>query len=156
MSYPLQAYLTTLLGNDTIIKAMVGQQPSGRVSVFPYNHRDVIDPVFPLITIARYGTRVDQNKFDETQYATIMDAPKIAICVYDKTSIDMPWAIYRRIRTLLVGPNVHVGNQYFDCYKLRETLIRDDLYDQNDATFHLHAEYETWVRENATTQQPIG
>ena len=156
MSYPLQSYLATLLGNDSVIKPLLGKQNLGRIGVYPYNHRDVIDPSYPLITIARYGSRIDLDKFSDSPFATQMDAPKIVICVYDKSSIDNCWAVYRRIRTILLDRNTHLGNQYFDCYKLRETLVRDDLFDQGESTFHLHSEYEGWVRENALTPIPVG
>ena len=151
MSYPLQSYLVGYFGNDAAILPLLGVQANGRPGVYPYHHRDIVDPVYPIITIARYGSMMNQNKFSDGPFATIMDGPKIAICVYDKQGIDKPWKIYRRIRQLLIDKANAIGDSTFTAYKFRETLVRDDLYDTAENSFHLHAEYEGWIQENSTT-----
>jgi hypothetical protein len=120
--------------------------------------RDVQDPAYPLITIGRFGSGMRDNMFTEDPlYAGRMDNPKIEICVWDKSAVDYCWGVYRRIDTILRGTTPYVSLPSFHMlnYKWRRLLVRDDLYDEAIAAYHLHSEYETWVYDNPVNPVPI-
>jgi hypothetical protein len=151
VSYELQAQLTNLFANDSVIKPLLGVTISGGegLGVYPYHYRDVQNPAYPLITIARFGSAIDSSRFNDSDFANRMDAPRIAIDVYAKHKIGECWAIFEQVRVLLKSRNTQqLGSANFKAYALRETLVRDDLFDEDTNVFRLHSEHVGWVQVN--------
>jgi hypothetical protein len=155
MSYPLQVYLTQLFQANAALIALLGQRSDGKPSVYPYHHRDVTNPTYPLITIARFGTRVNSNIFSDSMYATMMDAPKLAICSWSKNDVDEAVAVITVIRNIIRPTSFAPGNTYFAGYKLTEQSYRDDLFDETISAYHVHCEYSGWLQERFGNPQPV-
>lgn len=152
MSYPLLVGLTSFLSSDPTLISLLGTDPDGQPTIYPLHFRDVENPIFPMITISRFGSGMKDNMFtDDPVYGgNRMENPKLAICVWDKQNIDLCYAIYDRVDTLLRGspPVTTIPSHYFVNYKWQRKTFRDDLFDTEINAYHLHSEYETWVYTN--------
>lgn len=155
MSYTLQVYLTQMFQANAALAALLGSRSDGKPSVFPYHHRDITNPTYPLITIARYGSKVNNAMFSDTMYATMMDAPKLAICSWSLDDVDEAVAVMTIIRNTIRPPSFAPGNAYFAGYKLTERSYRDDLFDESISAYHVHCEYDGWVQEKYGNPQPV-
>jgi len=155
MSYPLEVFLTQSLQSNADLVALLGQRADGKPSVYPYHHRDVTNPMYPLVTIARFGSKINGEMFSDTMYATMMDAPRIAICAWAKNDIDEAVAVITIIRNWIRAPTFAPGNQYFAGFKFTERSYRDDLFDTTISAYHVHTEYDGWVQERFGNPQPI-
>jgi hypothetical protein len=112
--------------------------------------RDIQDP-YPIITIDRFGSGMRSDIFGESDiFATAMDNPKLAICVWDKQNIDNCYAVYERLDFLLRGttPVSSIPSMYMTNYRIRRTMYRSDLFDDTINAYHFHSEYETWSFTN--------
>jgi hypothetical protein len=158
MSYSLLNGLYIMFQADAALQTLVGKRPDGSLSIATNHFQDVADPVFPLVTMGRFGSGMKDGLFDEDAlYAGRMDNPKIEICVWDKASLDDAYAAYRRIDQLLRGspypvalPSAHITN-----YRFKRVIFRDDLWDDALAAYHIHSEYTTWVYDNPVNPVPI-
>jgi hypothetical protein len=138
MSYELASYLVATIKANASIVALIGTDANGNSSVFPYHSRMTDQqPPFPKITIARFGTE-SNDKFNGSSFAGLMDWPRVAVCVWAQENIESCWRIYRLIEPILRAP---ATSQYFGAYKARRIIIRDDLFDQQLSSFHLHSEW---------------
>lgn len=155
MSYALQVYLTNAFQTSAALTTLLGTRSDGKPAVYPYHHRDVTDPSYPLITIARFGSKIDTNKFSDTIYATMMDGIRIAICAWSKNDVDESIAVITIVRNLIRDPSFAPGSAYFAGYKLTERTYRDDLFDTTISAFHVHCEYDGWVQEKFGNPQPV-
>lgn len=156
MSYALEAFLTTTLQADAALVAMLGQRPDGVAEIYPYHHRDVSNPNYPIVTISRFGSRVRSDMFSDTIFATIMDAPKLAICVWARDDVDQAMKPAVRIRQIINDQNFSAGNANFAGFRLVERSMRDDLFDDVISAYHVHIEYDGWIQERVGNPQPIG
>jgi len=150
-----QIGLTQYFKNDSVLAGLLGKGSDGKPSVHPMHFRDVADPMYPLITIARFGSGLHDNMFGEYDvFCTAMDNPKIAICIWDKQAAINCWEIFNRVDFLLRGnPPVnpipaagpHPSANPFLNYKVLRGIVRDDLWDDQINAYHFHAEYQWWV-----------
>ncbi len=155
MSYALEVYLTGAFQANAQLIALLGARSDGKPAVYPYHHRDVTDPAYPCITIARFGTKIDSGIFSDTIYATMMDAPRIAVCAWAKTSVDDAVAVITIARNMIRTPAFNPGNTYFAGFKLTERSYRDDLFDDTISAYHVHCEFDGWVQERFGNPQPV-
>lgn len=155
MSYPLNVFLVNTFAADATLVSLLANRGDGQPAIYPLHRRDLVDPVYPILTIARIGTGMNSRMFSDTELATLMDEPKFCIDAWAQINVDQCIAIMTRVRQILKAPSFAIGNQYFSGYKIRETAYRDDLFDEPNATFHVHAEFVTWVSEKFGNPQPI-
>ena len=151
MSYELSSWLVATLKATPAITAIVGQDTDGNYSIFPYHAKTSdVQPPFPKITIARFGSGSAPDKF---KFLTTMDTPRIAVCVWAQDNIEACWRLYRLIDPILRGDNAKISNQYFGAYESKRTALRDDLFDTELKAFHLHAEYSIPIQTVAGVVQ---
>jgi hypothetical protein len=154
MFYPLRAYLVSTFSADPLISSLLAQRADGAPAIYPFHHVDVENPTYPLMTIDRFGSMTVSNKFQNTSYGNLIDAPKFSVCVWDKRAPDYCEQIYSRVRDMLMT-GIGVGNSFFGTSSLSETITRSDLYDDDASAYHFHSEWQCWIFENATSRQPI-
>jgi hypothetical protein len=158
MSYSLLAAIVGAFQNDSELIAMLGKNTDGSPSIHPIHYRDVTDPVFPMVTVSRIGSGMQDNMFaEDVHFANRMDNPRFVICVWDKKNIDRCYGPYRRIDTILRGapPTNTIPSHYMINYKVRRRLMRDDLFDTAQNAYYIYAEYETWLYDNPNNPIPI-
>jgi len=153
MSWELQTWLVDTLIADSAITALVGADSAGTPAIFPYHHSDADEIIpYPHITFARFGSRAQHMPFDERpEWASLMDNPRIAVCVWSTQTIDECWPIYKLIDGILRGP-AGASNAYFGAYTVKRTALRDDLYDEDVHAYHLHSEYCAVTQLTGTAQ----
>lgn len=151
MSQVLQASVIQKFSNDPTILTMIGKDSSSNPAVFPYHQRDADERVpYPHITIARFGDITERGIFQDGSNSTIMDGPRIAICVWSLVSLDEAYNLYNAADILLRGNNANISSQFFSTYKIRRTHLRDDLFDNTSKAFHIHSEYSMWLQYTQT------
>ena len=155
MSYPLLAALTAQLSANATLKAGLSTIPgtNNTPAIYPYHHRDVDNPTYPLITLAVFGQGMGCSRFDDSQ-ATIgrFDRPRLAICVWSQKNIDEAYSIYAQINPLR---GTSVQSMYVSSWRMDRTLFRDDLFDQDANAYHMHSEWMTWVEAPFGVTMPI-
>lgn len=155
MSQELTSFLINTFAANAKIAANVGKDSNNNLAIWPYHYRDTDAEVpFPHITISRFGSTTEQGPFQEVaEYATVMDNPRIAICVWSRNSIDECWLIYKVIDAMLRGQAAtQIADSTFGIYRIRRTSLRDDLWDDNQKAYHLHSEYSTWLQLTSAPQ----
>lgn len=142
MSYELASWFVTSVKANAAITALLGKDSDGNPSVFPYHSRTTDQqPPFPKLTFARFGS-LSGDRFNGTPFANLMDHPRFAVCVWSQDNIETCWRIYRLVDAMLRGPTLlPIANQFFGAYKASRSLVRDDLFDTQLNSFHLHSEY---------------
>ena len=155
MSYALEVFLTDQFATNATLIALLGKRADGGPAIYPYHHRDTANLNYPLVTIARFGSKSNGEKFSESPYANQMDAPRIAICAWSKNNVDEAVAVISVIRNLIRPPSFDIGNGAFWGFKLTERTYRDDLFDTNISAYHVHTEYDGWVQELYGNPQPV-
>jgi hypothetical protein len=155
MSYPLIAALNAQLGANTALTAVLSTIPgtNNTPAIYPYHHRDIENPTYPLITIATFGQGMGSSRFDDSQ-ATMgrFERPRLAICVWSTKDIDEAYAIYQQINPLR---GTSVQSIYVSSWRMDRTLFRDDLFDQDASAYHLHSEWLSWVETPFGVTMPI-
>jgi hypothetical protein len=152
MSQVLQASLIQEILATSAITSLLGEDSSGIPAVFPYHYRDKDERVpYPHVTVARFGDITERGIFQEHEiFATTMDCPRIAVCVWSTNSTDEAYDIYNMVDySILRGPNANLSSQYFSIYKVRRTHLRDDLFDETAKAYHIHSEYSIWIQNFA-------
>lgn len=154
MSYALEAAITQALAADATIVSLLGTDSAGAPSISPYQVRDSVDSMFPRITVSRFGSVSSVGRFQDSDFAQIMDGAKIAVCVWDKNNIDKCYRVNDRVRAILLSTAPIVGTHYLSFYRFMQGTTRDDLFDTAVNAYHLHTEYNVWTIANAATPQP--
>jgi hypothetical protein len=147
MSQALEAWFAQTVRANSAITNLIGKDSNNIPAVFPYHQRDADENVpYPHITFARFGDITERGVFqDDSNFSTIMDGPRWAVCVWSKESLDEAYPIYNLLDKMLRGPGASVASQYFSSYKVRRTHLRDDLFDDTAKAYHIHSEYSIWV-----------
>lgn len=155
MSYAFNAALVAQLSADGPLTALLGTDPdAGGPAIYPYHYQSIQNPVYPLLTVCRFGDGLNADRFQESDYADVMDNPKIAICAWNKTTLDKAIAIIERIETLLKGKCV-TPTAYVSSYPMKRTARRDDIFDTVAQAYHVHTEWKVWTQNAFNNPFPI-
>jgi len=149
MSQDLTAWMVNAFESNVKLQKIVGQTSDGNLAVFPYHHRDTDEQVpYPHVTIARFGSKSSMAAFDQqANFATVMDNPRMTVCVWSRNGVDECWDIYKICDALLRGRYaLPISNAAFNFYQISRDSIRDDLFDDQQKAFHLHSEYSGWLQ----------
>lgn len=149
MSQDLTAWMVNAFESNVKLAPMIGKTSDGNLAVFPYHHRDTDDQVqYPHITIARFGSKGINSALEaSTHFPTLMDNPRMAVCVWSRNGVDECWDIYKICDALLRGINaLTIASPTFSFYQISRDSIRDDLFDDQQKAFHLHSEYSGWLQ----------
>ena len=155
MSQPLTAFLINAFVANADIIDKVGKDSAGNLAVWPYHYRDTDAEVpFPHVTVSRFGSTTEEGKFQEDPiYETKMDNPRIAVCVWGRNSVDENYAVYNVLDAMMRGQAAtQIADSTFGIYRIKRTNLRDDLWDDNQAAYHLHSEYSCWLQLTSAPQ----
>lgn len=145
---------STFNGNSTLV-ALLGKDSAGNPAIFP----DVmLDPdarvPYPHLTYTRINSVGALARFeDQIDTQATMDDPRLAICAWSQTSKDEAYHVWSLADKMLRGATrVRFSNPYFSGYKIRLSLLKDNLYDRDARAYHCHAEYAMWAQLTTTAQ----
>lgn len=149
----MDALVDLFTTDATLISLLATDADTNKPAVYPPKTRNIASPVYPMITLGRVGDAGNSWRFDESDFAGLMDHPRLQISCWDKDILDNAEAVYRRVDQLLRGQSV--SSAYIGTYSFKRFLLRDDLFDPDEQAYHIYSEWRVWTCNVSGIQIPI-
>lgn len=153
----VESWLVSTLQSNSALVALLGKDTANNPAIFPDEMLDPDERVpYPIITFSRIGDAGSLAMFyDQPELAGQIDWPRIAIRCWSSQTRDAAYRIWKLVDAMLVGMQAtKFASVYFTGYKIRRTVLRDNMYDRDARAYFVYSEY-AYLAQLTTTAQPF-